>query len=626
MQMKQKSGSPAVRILAGLCVCAFLALLVLLIVPAPKVTSAPENTQPEAPQRNLPVTGDGNPESLTCQASYTSDDFNPDAAAARLADETLTAGQLQAIYYLELCAAGDSVDWNTPLDEQLCPLAEGLSWQHYLLQRALADWQLWQGLELVSREPMPVTEELFQPNADDHALYLPAGLPAEQVLYGDRDCFTPNAVHQTYLDSLSDLTRGYSQYTGTGDEDLQYAAELMNRAYMFFTETTWETAKAAGQQADTVSIRDCRILPKDASNEISWQTAGNQAKQLLRSWSKSWLTTRNRDANFARLANENSEDPVTAPDGGLLTGLHDGDLPEVLNAWCFDDARKPGDTTTLQAEDGWHILYFRERVTEADASDGAEALRTEVQALLARAESYGQVKVDYGSLCLAPVKAGKPLTPEELLYPDVGFERFPEVPLYFQQDYGDLRFGKDTLAIGGCGITSFAMLATYMTDTVYTPAMMAEQFKTYASSVGTDGTIFLQAPAELGFFSAGQPREWDEILAALQEGNPIVSLQIHGIFTASGHFLVLAGADENGVIVRDPNLKNYGKLDGFRTDRFTKQEIQSGAVLYYGFQPKCVTIPGCTRCGTETAIAENYLCRKCAAAEARREAFLQLSA
>ena len=164
-----------------------------------------------------------------------------------------------------------------------------------------------------------------------------------------------------------------------------------------------------------------------------------------------------------------------------------------------------------------------------------------------------------------------------------------------------------------------------MTDTVYTPAMMAERFKTYASSVGTDGTIFLQAPAELGFYSAGQPREWDTILKTLQAGDPIVSLQIHGIFTASGHFLVLAGADDDGIIVRDPNLKNYNKLDGFRTDRFTKADIQSGAVLYYAFQPKLVTIPGCTRCGTEHTIAETYLCRKCAAAEARREAFLELN-
>lgn len=624
MQTKKRNLSPAVRILSGLCICAFLALLVLLIVPAPKITE-PEVTQPETTPRNLPVTGDGDPESLTCRASYSSDGFDPDAVAARLGTETLTAGQLQAIYYLELCAVKDSVDWTVPLDEQVCPLSGTLSWQHYLLQRALADWQLWQGLELVSREPMPVTEELFQPNAEDHAQYLPAGIPAERVLYADRDCFTPNEAHQGYLDGLGDLVQDFSGISGVRDTDLLYAAELMNRAYMFFTEMTWEAAKSAGQTADTVSVRDCLILPKDAANEISWQTAGNQAKQLLRTWSKSWLTTRNSDANFARLANENSADTVTAPDGGLLTGLRDGDLPEALNTWCFDEDRKPGDTTTLRDTDGWHILYFRERVTEADAEAGTEELRTAAQTLLDRAESYGQVKADYGSLCLAPVEAGKTVTVGELLYPDVGFERFPEVPLYFQQDYGDLRFGKDTLAIGGCGITSFSMLATYMTDTVYTPAMMAERFKTYASSVGTDGTIFLQAPAELGFYSAGQPREWDTILKTLQAGDPIVSLQIRGIFTASGHFLVLAGADDDGIIVRDPNLKNYNKLDGFRTDRFTKADIQSGAVLYYAFQPKLVTIPGCTRCGTEHTIAETYLCRKCAAAEARREAFLELN-
>ena len=104
-----------------------------------------------------------------------------------------------------------------------------------------------------------------------------------------------------------------------------------------------------------------------------------------------------------------------------------------------------------------------------------------------------------------------------------------------------------------------------------------------------------------------------------------MTLQIHGVFTTGGHFMVLSRGYEDGTVtVRDSNLKNYTRLEGYKTDRFTKEQVRSGAVLFYSFQPKLVTLAGCTRCGEGNDTAEGYLCTKCAAALTRREAFLQL--
>ena len=626
--------------LTAACVCAAAVLVVVLVWdgPSPQATAGEpkraENTR-EA-KVVLPVTADGNPESLQCKDNYLAGEFDPDTTVAWLGGETLTAGQLQAWYWLVVCGyTGEQrPDPSVPLEEQLCPLTdEGLSWQHYFLRRAIASWQTVQSLVLASREPMPVTEELFQPKAEDHAAYFPAGIPAEKVLYADRDCFTPNSVHQAYLDSLpqtlAELARArdtgnIGSLAGTRNSDVAAAAEALNLAYMFFTEKTWEEAKTASFDPDTVSLRHCLLVP-ETNEEAAWESCKAKADKLLRDWSGHWLTYRNSDSNFARLANENSQDEGTRADGGLLTGIHPGQLIEPLDTWCFDPARQPGDTAVLRSEQGFHIVYFRGSRTQAEAEEGKEALSAAVSALLTQAGSYGDARVDYSAVTLAPMTMAE-VSAESILYPDVGFQRFPEVPLYLQQDYGNLRFGDQYLSIAGCGFCSMAMVSTYMTDTVYTPAMIVERFPQYYGDIGADGTIFLNGPAELGFYSSTQLRSWEDILAKLQQGDPIVTLQIHGVFTTGGHFMVLSRGYEDGTVtVRDSNLKNYARLEGYKTDRFTKEQVLSGGVLFYSFQPKLVTLPGCSRCGEGSDTAEGYLCTKCAAALTRRDAFLQLT-
>lgn len=632
--------SRLVWVLAALCICAAAALVVLLAVPVPK-GELPAEAETEAPTVSvvLPVAADNDPGSLRCRSGYTEDSFDPDTPVARLGDAVLTAGELQAIYYLEVCGYDGELrpDLSRPLEEQLCLLTdEDLSWQHYFLRRALDDWALWQGLVLVSQEPIPVTEEAFQPSEADHEAYFPDGIPAEAVLYADRDCYTPSTAHQEYLDSLPETllslareqgAEGIGELAGTRDEDVIQAARLMNLAYMFLTESTWEEAKAAAAEGGTVSIRHCLLTPEGgvSAEETAWTNCGAKARQLLQAWSGNWLTVRNSDANFARLANENSQDAATAPDGGLLTGIRQGQLIAPLDAWCFDEARQPGDTEVIRSDLGWHIVYFQGAVTAEETEAARLAFTEAVDALLDRAAEYGSPEVDYSAVALAPITQTS-ISTQNLLYADVGFERFSEVPLYLQQDYGELRFGQYSMAVGGCGVTSLAMIATYMTDTVYTPAMMAEQYKLYAGA-GTDGTVFLHAPAELGFYADTQLYNWDEVVSHLQEIGPVVTLQIHGVFTSNGHYMVLSRLNEDGtVVVRDSNLKNYSRLTGFQTDSFTKADVLSGAQLFYTFQKKNVTLPGCTRCGGGNETAQDYLCPKCAAALLRRNAFLELMA
>lgn len=62
--------------------------------------------------------------------------------------------------------------------------------------------------------------------------------------------------------------------------------------------------------------------------------------------------------NFATLASTNSEDPGSKDNGGLYEEVNVGDMADAFNDWCFDAARKPGDTGIIETEYGYHIMYY----------------------------------------------------------------------------------------------------------------------------------------------------------------------------------------------------------------------------------------------------------------------------
>lgn len=151
---------------------------------------------------------------------------------------------------------------------------------------------------------------------------------------------------------------------------------------------------------------------------------------------------------------------------------------------------------------------------------------------------------------------------------------------------------------------------------------------------GTDGTIFQKIPPELGFFCEGTAWDWETVEEALNAGKIVVSLQYHGHFTKTGHYLALVGlTDEGDVIIRDSNIYNYGRLAGHKVDHFDPQLVIANNAVYWIFQPKIRRIEACSRCGDpdncgmpEGLLLEDYTCEKCLTALTRRNAFLALNA
>ena len=77
------------------------------------------------------------------------------------------------------------------------------------------------------------------------------------------------------------------------------------------------------------------------------------ADEILASWKAGEAT----EESFALLANEKSADG-DGVSGGLYENIYPGQMVEAFENWCYDAARKTGDTDIVETEYGYHVMYF----------------------------------------------------------------------------------------------------------------------------------------------------------------------------------------------------------------------------------------------------------------------------
>lgn len=671
MKSEIKTGRKVLLVVSGMILLVALLCSCGGLSPAAHETQEPEvTTEPPRPV----ASANGKSDSVLCKESYTAD--SPADASGKVAtagDMFLTNAQLQPYYYMAVAdymAAGheDAPDPSIPLDCQLCPLGDGtLSWQHYFLQEALNAWHTAMVLSKEAEEPIPITEAGYETIESYHNDNIKPELPAYELIYGDKPCYKPNTLHQEYLDQvpqlLGDLAKaeGYSsladfadQVFGQSPDELVQAVKDYNFAYMFFTEKRYhmtpseeELTAAIAEMAPGadryISIRHLLRIPEGASvaadgtvtaAEADWAACQKETGNLVLDWSRSWLTNRHSDSSFSRFANAESADKGTSVVGGLYYNVKQGQLMDVLDQWVFDAQRKEGDYEIFQTPYGIQVIYISAIHNDTEIAAAEQLVTQKSQALLDECKEKAPLSVDYSSIALwTKTENVKGLSFRDVLYHDVAHQRFPEAIVYLQQDYPHARYGGGWVARGGCGVTTMAMLATYMTDTVYTPGYLANIYGYYRTPDGTNGDMFRYVPAELGFQFEYSTSSYDQIYKELENNKRVISLQILGHFTRAGHYLLLERVNDDGtVVVRDSNIFNYKRLSGHMIDCFTKADIMSGNSIFYVMQEKVTRTPACSRCGdpehTEMPtgmLRSDYLCEKCQTALARRNDFLTLS-
>lgn len=187
---------------------------------------------------------------------------------------------------------------------------------------------------------------------------------------------------------------------------------------------------------------------------------------------------------------------------------------------------------------------------------------------------------------------------------------FNDVKLYKQaggswgsKAYGDMKRcpkGKDpgvrnpdccsSFAWAGCGPTSLAMVLDFYGFSANPGTVGAFTSKIGARTCnrGTNGTMVTEItknPAWRAYGLKGEKTNHSKALALLKEGKPIIATtpKIPGCYKRKGHWIVLTGVDENGIIrVNDPAtgrcFKDRDSSDGFmgrRGDGLTGMTLEN---------------------------------------------------
>jgi hypothetical protein len=70
-----------------------------------------------------------------------------------------------------------------------------------------------------------------------------------------------------------------------------------------------------------------------------------------------WLDGDADEDSFADFARRYSADG-NSEQGGIYEGVFEGQMVETFNDWCFDPARRPGDSGIVETQFGQHIMFF----------------------------------------------------------------------------------------------------------------------------------------------------------------------------------------------------------------------------------------------------------------------------
>ena len=653
------------------------------VSPAPTEVTEPAPTEPAPTEPEPTAPPDGNPDDVTCQGSYTGTvaetAANKNTVVATIGDAELTNAQLQIYYRMAVSAyreAGhaDAPDFAKPLDTQLRDLdGTTVTWQQYFLQQALTTWQRHAAMVQRSKTEVLPLEEAYGRNVQKHEENRISGIYNLDLLYGYNAEYRIADAHQAYLDNLPQLLQELAEAKGfktpaalandlagigTNDVFLLEYARLLNEGYMFATslsyyiEPTAEEVEAyftekeadyaqqgITQDSHYVNFRHILVIPDNATSdekgvitasEDDWSKAKSKAESLLKTWKKDPT-----EANFSEIAFANTADTGSKGNGGLYSGISKGQLTEAQDTWCFDETRAAGDTAIIRTDCGYHVLYMCSSTqiwyVQAEQDLIADLL---TQELAVAANSY-PMDVDYSAIRLGDVSSEDlTLSASDLLYPDIAHERFPVAPLYLQQDYPDTMYGNYSLVTYGCGITTMAMLVSYMTDEEWTPPELCALYGKYCSEKGTAHVMFFEVPTDKNFYCVERVYTWRDAKAYLDQGYMVVSLQSAGFWTKRGHYLLvhnlLETDDGTKIQVRDSNIYNYKRLEGHTTGYFDTETVPPASRCYWVYQKKVTNLDTCIRCAAPTEeshaplamFAEGYLCPKCDVALNRRDTYL----
>lgn len=349
---------------------------------------------------------------------------------ATIDDNDLTNSQFAVWYwqtYYDLVsqfggyASMYGLDTTAPLDGQECMIAEvNMTWEQFLIEQSLSNWHTYMSLYLEAKANNLTINEENQQTLDN----LEEEMAAAAKTYGFEDAaamlvsdYGEGVTMEDYRYFMEVLMLGNQYYT----QQAEALAPTAEEVDVYYQENSANYITNGIEQNDmpaNVNVRHILIkpasVPAGESTDASDPTEETQSQEELLALSREkaqsildqWKAGEATEESFGALATKFTEDPGSASNGGLYENVLPGQMVAEFNDWCFDPARKPGDTALVETSYGIHVMYF---VSGADtaywyscASEDLTAQR--MNDLMAETTAKYAMESDYAKIWLTPVE------------------------------------------------------------------------------------------------------------------------------------------------------------------------------------------------------------------------------
>ena len=366
---EQKKPSALMWVIGALAVVAIVAAIIL----AGKKSAKQPDADAPAESSVTETTEDAAQEAEETQAfvSYTAteDELTDEVLSkvvATCGEKTMTNRELAFYYWQQYYTFVNNygaylsyiMDTTKGLDEQAYSDTE--TWQQAFLTGATDMFHSITALNLEADKAGFELDEEDQAQLDA----IPESLDATAGYYGMesglayvQQSFGPTATVEDYVAFARDNLRA-SRYMQMLVEQMEFTdAEISD--YYDQNADSYEESHVLKVDKPMVSVRHILVIPTEQNEDgtytdEAWAEAEQKAQALLNEWKAGEAT----EDSFAALANENSEDPGSSSNGGLYEDVYPGQMVDPFDEWCFDDARKPGDTGIVKTDYGYHVMYY----------------------------------------------------------------------------------------------------------------------------------------------------------------------------------------------------------------------------------------------------------------------------
>lgn len=358
--------------------------------------------------------------------SYSVSDKNAlkkkDTIVATIADKTLTNGELQVYYWMDVYdflenygyyAMYMGMDYTKPLDEQNHPEKEG-TWQHFFLNDALQGWHTYQSMALMAQKENLTMDKSMQEGLDNLRQTLASA--AVQNGFASIDAMLqsdmgPGCTYDDYYSYMQVYYTGYTYYN-----KMYKQIDTSDAAIEAYFNANKDKLKENGITKEGGNLYDVRHIlveitggtkgddGKTTYSDDDWEACRQKAQKLL----DDWLAGEHTEDTFAELAKKNSADTGSKENGGLYNDLDkDTTFVKEFVDWYMDENRKEGDYGLIKTTYGYHIMYCSDIEAEWIAAARSGLLNDASNEILSNATAQYPMEVTYKNIVLGVVDMNK---------------------------------------------------------------------------------------------------------------------------------------------------------------------------------------------------------------------------